>query len=109
MALAYKILGQSNPAAITATNVYTVGAGKSAIISSITVCNQATTDATFRIAIRPSGATLTFSHYLFYDTTVYAKSSIVATLGLTVAATDVVTIYASSANLSFTVFGSEIT
>ena len=48
MATTYKVLGQSNPAATTATTLYTVGAGKSAVVSTITVCNQAASAATFR-------------------------------------------------------------
>jgi len=55
MPTTYKVLGQSNPAATTATTLYTVGAGKSAVVSTITVCNQAAATATFRIAVRVSG------------------------------------------------------
>ena len=58
MATTYKVLGQSNPAATTATTLYTVPSAKSAVISSLTVCNQASTAATFRVAVRPAGATL---------------------------------------------------
>lgn len=108
MAATYKVLGQVNPSATTATSLYTVGAGKSAVISTITVCNQASTTATYRIAIRPAAATLAALHYISYDATVAANDTTAITIGVTLAATDVVTVYASSGTLSFNAFGSEI-
>jgi glucose-6-phosphate dehydrogenase assembly protein OpcA len=109
MATTYKVLGQSNPAATTATTLYTVPANTSTIASSLNICNQAATTATFRIAIRPAGATLASSQYLSYDTTVAANDTISLNVGMTLAATDIVTVYASSATLSFILFGSELT
>jgi hypothetical protein len=47
-------------------------------------------------------------HYIAYDVTVGASDSTTITLGITIDAADVVTVYASTANLSFNVFGSEI-
>jgi hypothetical protein len=107
MATTYKVLGQSAPAATTATDVYTVGSGKSAVISTITICNRSTA-ATYRIAIRVAGAALANEDYIAYDTTIPANDTIALTLGITLAATDVVTVYASTANTSFNIFGSEI-
>jgi hypothetical protein len=109
MATVYKVLGQSATSATTLTNLYTVPAGTSAVISTLVVANRAATSATYRIAIRPAGATLANEHYIAYDVTVAGADSTTLTLGITLAATDVVTIYASTANLSFSVFGSEIT
>lgn len=108
MASTYKVLGQSNPTATTATTLYTVGAGKSAVVSTITICNQASSSATFRVAIRPAGAALAAQHYISYDSTVAANDTTALTLGMTLAATDVITIYASTSNISFNAFGSEI-
>ena len=108
MATTYKVLGQVNPSATTATTLYTVGAGKSAVVSTITVCNQAASAATFRVAIRPAGATLAAIHYVSYDSTVAANDTVALTIGVTLAATDVVTVYASTATVSFNAFGSEI-
>jgi glucose-6-phosphate dehydrogenase assembly protein OpcA len=104
----YKVLGQSNPAATTATTLYTTPASTDTVVSTITVCNQASTAGTFRIAVRPAGATLAAQHYLAYDTPIAANDTIGLTLGITLDATDVVTVYASSANMSFSAFGSEI-
>ena len=108
MATAYKVLGQSNPSATTATSLYTVPSLTSTVVSTITVCNQASTAGTFRIAIRPAGAALAAQHYVAYDTPIAANDTIALTLGITLATTDVVTVYASSANMSFNAYGSEI-
>jgi len=108
MATTYKVLGQSNPAATTATTLYTVPAATEAVVSTIVIANLTATAATFRIAIRPDGATLANSQYIAYDITVGASDSTALTLGITLDATDIITVYASTANLTFTAFGSEI-
>lgn len=109
MPTVYKVLGQFAPAATTNTILYTVPSATSAVISTIVVANRAGTAASYRIAIRPAGVALSNEHYIAYDVTVGAGDSTTLTLGITLAATDVITIYASTANLSFNVFGSEIT
>ena len=108
MAYTYKVLAQSAPSATTATDIYTVGAGKQAIVSTITVANRSATARTYRIAIRPAGATLANQHYIAYDVSLAANDTTALTLGITLTATDVVTVYASTADLSFGIFGSEI-
>ena len=108
MATVYKVLGQSNPSATTATTLYTVPSSTSSVVSSISIANLATSDASFRIAVRPAGATLANQHYLAYDVTVGANDTTIITVGITLATTDVVTVYASTANLVFHAYGSEI-
>jgi glucose-6-phosphate dehydrogenase assembly protein OpcA len=108
MPTTYKVLGQSNPAATTLTTLYTAPSATSAIISSISVANLTATAATFRIAIRPAGASITNAHYLGYDITVGASDSTIITMGVTMAATDVLSVYASTASLVFQAFGSEV-
>ena len=108
MATAYKVLGQSAPSATTATTLYTVPSATETVVSTIAVCNRAATAATFRIAVRPDGATLANEHYIAYDAPIAANDSLFITVGATANAADVVTVYASTANLSFTAFGSEI-
>jgi len=105
--MAKKVLGQINPSATTATTLYTVPSAKSAVISSLTVCNQASTAATFRVAVRPAGASLAAVHYVAYDVAVGAADTTALTLGITLATTDVVTVYASTANISFHAYGDE--
>lgn len=108
MAIVYKVLGQANPAGNTATTLYTTPADASAIVSTLNICNQAAAAATFRVAVRPAGATLANTHYVAFDTTVPANDSIGLTLGITLATTDVVTVQANSATVSFSLFGSEV-
>lgn len=109
MATEYKILGQSNPAATTETTLYTAPAGKSTVVSSLVVCNQAASSATFRIATRPAAeGTTTAKNWIVYGATVAAADSTTLTLGITLAAGDKIQIYGSTATLSFTAYGSEI-
>lgn len=108
MPTTYKVLGQSNPSATTATTLYTVPAATSAVVSTLVIANLAASSATFRVAVRVAGATLANSQYVAYDVSVGANDSTALTLGITLAATDVITVYASTANLTFTAFGSEI-
>lgn len=108
MAITYKVLGQVNPSATTATTLYTVPSATSVVASTLTICNQAGTAGTFRLAIRPAGESLASKHYISYDTSISANDTVSLTIGLTLATTDVVTVYASSANMSFNLFGSEI-
>jgi glucose-6-phosphate dehydrogenase assembly protein OpcA len=108
MPTVYKVLGQSSPAATTATTLYTVPSSTSTVVSTITVCNQASTAGSFRIAVRPAAATLAAQHYVAFDVPIAANDTTALTLGITLATTDVVTVYASSANMSFNAYGSEI-
>jgi hypothetical protein len=108
MATTYKVLGQSNPSAITSTNLYTVPSLTQSIVSTIIVANQAATSGSYRIAVRPDGATLSKQHYLAYDIPISANQTASYTIGLTIDAGDIITVYASSADFSFSAFGSEI-
>lgn len=108
MATNYKVLGQSAPAATTDTTLYTCPSATQAVVSSITVCNRGSSSATFRIAIRPDGAAIANQHYVSYDVSLSANSILALTLGITVDASDVITVRSSTADLSFNAFGSEI-
>ena len=108
MPTTYKVLGQVAPSATTNTTLDTVPSATQAVVSTIAVCNRAASAATYRIAVRPAGATLANEHYIAYDAPLAANDSTFITIGITLGATDVITVYASSANLSFSAFGSEI-
>lgn len=105
----YKVLGQLLPAANTDTDLYTVPAATESVGSTITICNQLGSAATFRVAVRPAGAALAAKHYIAYDSPLDANDTVSLTLGFTLATTDVVTVRDSSGNVSFSMFGSEIT
>lgn len=108
MATTYKVLGQSNPAATTLTTLYTVPSATETVVSTITVANISASAITYRIAIRPNGASIANSQYLVYDATLAANSTIAYTLGITLDAADVISVYASDTNGVFQAFGSEI-
>jgi hypothetical protein len=108
MPTTYSTLGQSNPSATTQTTLYTCPASTQTVVSSLVVCNQAATSATYRLAIRKNAAALDASMYIVYDATIAANSTVAYTLGMTIDASDLITVYASSATMSFTAFGSEI-
>ena len=108
MATAYKVLGQSAPSATTDTTLYTVPSATETVVSTIVIANRAASAGTYRVAIRPNGATLANSHYLAFDVAIAANDSTALTLGITIDASDIITVRASSADMTFTAFGSEI-
>ena len=98
-------LGQSAPAATTNTDIYTVPSATQTIVSTIAVCNRGATNATFSVAVRVAGAALANQHYLAYQATVVANQTTTMTLGVGMSTTDVITVWASAAQLSFSAFG----
>lgn len=109
MAVEYKILGQAAPAAETNTDLYTVPSSTQALVSTLVICNQAASAASFRVATVPSGETLATKHYTNYDVALAANDSINLTLGMSLGAGDVLKVYGSTNTISYTAFGSEIT
>lgn len=105
--MAKKVLGQANPAATTLTPLYTVPSGKSTVVSTLSVCNLSTNAVAYRVAVQPGGAAIANEHYVAYGVNLPANSSDYFTIGITLAATDVVSVYAADANLSFSLFGDE--
>ena len=108
MATTYKVLGQANPVANTLTNIYTVPGATQAVISTITVCNQSASNASYSIAVATNGEADNVKHYLIRGGVGPAADSIGITLGITIDAADVVRGNTNSSNISFNIFGSEI-
>lgn len=107
--MAYKVLGRKAAAATTAEELYATPSSSAAVVSTIVVANRAATAKTYRIAVKPAtGTTLADEHYLAYDVAIAANDSTALTLGITLAAGNVIVTYASSADLTFTAFGSEL-
>ena len=102
-----KVLGQQNPSATTLTTIYTVPAGATAEAKTITVCNRSAVATSFRVAVRPAGAAISNEHYIYYDVPIAGNDTFASELGITVGATDVISVYATLATLSFNVFGQE--
>ena len=109
MAEVAKVLNQNAPAATSLTTLYTVPALTYCVASSIIVCNRGNTATTFRISLAVGGAADTAKQYLYYDVPISKNNTFIATIGMTLATTDVVRVYAGNANLSFTLLGVEVT
>lgn len=109
MANTIKVLGQSKPSATTLTAAYTVPAATTATVSTVMVANQSATATAFRISVAVAGAADTPSQYLYYDIPINGNDTFAATIGITLAATDVIRVYNTLATLSFNIFGVEST
>ena len=109
MTNAAKVLGQLNPAPTTLADLYVVPGGKQCVSSSIVVCNRAGGAQTFRISVAVAGAANNVKQYLYYDLPLTGNNTFIATIGITLGSGDVVRVYASNGNLSFNLFGTEIT
>lgn len=108
MTITRKTLGQTAPGATTETDLYTVPASTSTVVSSIVVCNRGAVTATFRVSVAVGGGATGNKDYLYYDVLMPPNDTFIATVGLTLAATDKVKVYASNGNLSFNLFGEEV-
>ena len=109
MANTYKVLGQVVPTAATLTTLYTCPSGNSAVISTLSICNlQNNANTTVRVAVRPSAAAISSQHYVAYELPLPAADSIALTMGITLDATDIISVYSTSGSVSFNLFGSEV-
>jgi ATP-dependent protease ClpP protease subunit len=108
MANAYKILGQVGDGSSNDVTLYTVPASTETIISSIIICNRENSANTFRLAIKSDGGTIADEDYIAFDSNIQANDTITLTLGITLDASDVISVGASDSNVSFSVFGTEI-
>jgi hypothetical protein len=108
MPTTYKVLGQVYPSASTNTTLYTVPSTTQTVVSTIAVCNQSSTNDTVNIAIRPAGASLSTTHYIAFGEPVGGNSMVHITSGITLATTDVITVFSTNGTSSFSAFGSEI-
>jgi hypothetical protein len=108
MAKTYKILGQGLPTANTNFDLYTVPIGNSAVISTLNICNTSLSNVTFRVFARPQGAAANLSQTIVFDAALPAQDAIGLTLGMTLGATDKITVYSWQGNVAFSLFGTEI-
>ena len=104
----YKVLSQTALAATTSTDLYTVPAATSAVVSSIVICNRGAVVASVRLSVAIAGAVLATSQYIYFDVLMPPNDTLIFTGGVTLATTDKVRGYASTANVSMTLFGEEL-
>lgn len=109
MARTTKVLGQLTPVATTLTDVYTVPASTSTVISTISICNTNASKVAFRVSVAVGGAVDNIKQYIYYDQEILANDTVFATIGVSLAATDVVRVYSDTANVVFNLFGVEVT
>jgi len=103
--------GNGASAALTAntnTILYTVPSATQTIVSTITVCNQASTAATFNIAVIKNGTSVATQNYVAYGTPIAGNDTVALTLGITMGAGDTIVVNSSTTTLSFSAFGSQI-
>lgn len=108
----YKILGQVNPSANTQSNVYVVPAATEAVVNSITVANQGTSNVSYSVIVMPSAEFATPAsngkYFLIRGSSMPGGDTATLTLSLTLPAGAVLAANTNSADLSFSAFGVEI-
>lgn len=109
MPFSNKILGQIKPSANTLTNVYVTGASVSAIISTITICNQGAANSTIDLIIRPINQSLNAKHYLLKNIAIPQADTLILSPGLTMNSSAILAANNTlDANVSISAFGVEI-
>jgi hypothetical protein len=105
-----KVLGQLSPAINVDSVLYPVPALTQSIGSTLYLVNRDPSGiaAAIRIAVVPNGDTLSVQHYLEYDKLIEARGSRRLTIGMTLSAGDKVYVRSDTGNVSFSLFGVEI-
>lgn len=105
-----KILGQVRPSA-TEGALYTCPSNTSTSVETITICNTAASDGTFRLSVSVGGGSTANTDYIYYDTPILANST--AVLGadgkafVNLSASDVIRVTPSSSDIVFMASGEE--
>tara|TARA_Y100000114_G_scaffold50641_1_gene46230 strand:- start:8 stop:337 length:330 start_codon:yes stop_codon:yes gene_type:complete len=102
-----KVLGQVAPSATTTTTLYTVPDLTQTTVSSLVAVNRGGSSGTFRVSIHVAGAGADNKQFIFYDEDLAATTTRTVVIGICLSQTDVVKVYASSADFSFNLFGVE--
>jgi P2-related tail formation protein len=102
-----KVLGQLDAAATTTEVLYTVPDVTVTTVSSFVACNRNAAAQTFRLSIHVNDAGADNKQFLYYDKQVDANDTLTAVIGITLGQGDVMKVYASSTDFSFSVFGVE--
>lgn len=109
MAVTYKVLGQAGPANTNETTLYSVGVGKQAVVSSLTISNVTDTATTATVYVKIDAAGASDSNAILKGVNIPANSVTALTLGITLDDLDVVSVKSATAGaLTFMAFGQEI-
>ena len=104
-----KVLGQLDATATTDEELYTVPDKSQTTVSSLVVCNRSGSGITYRVRIAVAGASVDNKQYIFYDKALGANTTEAHVIGITLNQADVVRVFASSGDVSFSLFGCETT
>lgn len=105
----YKVLGQVAPTGTTETTLYTVPGGAQSIGATLSICNITTTTVKVTVRVRPAGVAAANKHFLLKDVAVQPNTTPLVRGGLSLAATDVVSVQLDTANgAAVHLYGTEI-
>jgi hypothetical protein len=110
MAQQHRVLGQAFPLSAVYTTLYTTPSAPvtQTVCSTLAICNQ-NISTNYSIAVRPLSVPLSAQHFIVYNSYINQYDTAFLTLGLSLSASDTVTVYAATSGLSFSLFGVEIT
>ena len=109
MATAYKYAQvQGSASTGTYSTLYTTPSATEAVISSLVITNQASSDVTVRIGLDDTAGTPGNSEWLVYDAVVAGNDTVALTLGITMPAGKFLRISSSADTCNFSAFLSEI-
>lgn len=114
-----KVLGQVTPIIPTAppgqtipvlTPIYTAPAapGLGAVTSSLTVCNTGNTGVLFSVRVAPASAADSAQQAVYDQVPLGPHETFTATIGMSLAPTDQIRVWASLLGVSFSLFGTEL-
>jgi len=111
MPQSFKKLGSINATANTQANLYIVPAGTSAVVSTITICNQTGANGSYSLSVMDSNeyaSPAANSDYIVRGSSVPAADTVVLTMGITMNAGAVLAANGSFVDIAFSAFGSEV-
>lgn len=109
MATAYKYAQVQGTASTgTYATLYTTPAATQAVISSLVITNQASSDVTVRIGLDTTAGTPGSDEWLVYDAVIAGNDTVALTLGVTLDAAKFIRVSSSANTCNFSAFLSEI-
>ncbi len=95
----------------TYTTLYNTSASTSAVLSTISICNGASSNATYRIGIVGSATSpsLTNGDFIAYDSVVAGNDTTFISVGIAISNNEFIRVSSSTASVNFNAFISEIT
>lgn len=108
MPSSYKVLGQQSPVMNTQTALYTVPMMTQTVASTLVICNRGES-TTYRVNVRVNGEVLSDKQYIVFDAVLDANDTVFLTIGLSLNAGDIVEVFSQTSNVSFSLYGAEVT